>query len=429
MLNDNNFYYSSYAVNKNFIYSKLYNVEDKNMRGVLIAAILFSCIIVSATIGFIFAVGSDYVSTCGNTLYVDDDGGADYVRIQDAIDNASDGDTVFVYSGTYFENLVVDKSINLIGEDKNTTVIDGRQLDDTIWIKTSSVRLSELSIVNSKPGPWGDGISVIEKRWWPESDPPILLSDIVISDCVLKNNMLGIRLTITDNVDIVNCEIYNNSGQSVYLVESSNVDVHHCIIHDNGEVFGGGIYLDDAPDREDSGCKNVKIHNNSIFYNVGSGIHLCGRSIHTNVEICYNEIYGQTTDGISISGDHIVDIHDNVIVGNGVFEPGFFWGGVRLQRCMGSVTVRRNNIAGNVPCGVHTVRSTKNVIVENNFINNSRNAFFYTDFFSFERWDGNYWDDWRGFGPKIIFGLIEKPILSPWFNFDWNPAREPYDIA
>ena len=57
------------------------------------------------------------------TIYVDANGGADYTKIQDAIDNASDSDTVFVYNGTYYENLVVNKKIGLIGENKHITII------------------------------------------------------------------------------------------------------------------------------------------------------------------------------------------------------------------------------------------------------------------------------------------------------------------
>jgi nitrous oxidase accessory protein len=56
-----------------------------------------------------------------DTIVVPDD----YVSIQGAIDNASEGDTIYVKEGTYHENLVVNKSLSLIGENVDTTIIDG----------------------------------------------------------------------------------------------------------------------------------------------------------------------------------------------------------------------------------------------------------------------------------------------------------------
>jgi parallel beta-helix repeat protein len=49
----------------------------------------------------------------------------DYASIQEAIDNAADGDTIFVKEGTYHENVVVNKSLSLVGENVDTTIIDG----------------------------------------------------------------------------------------------------------------------------------------------------------------------------------------------------------------------------------------------------------------------------------------------------------------
>ena len=59
------------------------------------------------------------------TWTVDDDGPADFYTIQGAINAASPGDTIFVYSGTYYENVVVNKTVSLIGENRSNTIIDG----------------------------------------------------------------------------------------------------------------------------------------------------------------------------------------------------------------------------------------------------------------------------------------------------------------
>ena len=61
------------------------------------------------------------------TLYVGGIGPGNYTKVQDAVDNASSGDTVFVYddSSPYKENISISKSLTIRGENKQTTIIDG----------------------------------------------------------------------------------------------------------------------------------------------------------------------------------------------------------------------------------------------------------------------------------------------------------------
>ena len=60
------------------------------------------------------------VKAVSKTIVVPDN----YPTIQAAIDNASEGDTIFVKKGVYVENPVVNKSVSLVGEDRDATVID-----------------------------------------------------------------------------------------------------------------------------------------------------------------------------------------------------------------------------------------------------------------------------------------------------------------
>ena len=71
--------------------------------------------------------------------------------IQDLINNASSGDTIFIPSGTYYENIIINKSINLIGEDKDTTIIDGRGNGTVIYICAKDVNVSCFTIQNGEP--------------------------------------------------------------------------------------------------------------------------------------------------------------------------------------------------------------------------------------------------------------------------------------
>ena len=76
-----------------------------------VAAVWMSLVLL---LSFIVIVVDLFPPAGGITITVDDSGGADFEKIQDAVNASSDGDTVFVYNGTYYENVVVNKSINVI---------------------------------------------------------------------------------------------------------------------------------------------------------------------------------------------------------------------------------------------------------------------------------------------------------------------------
>jgi len=108
--------------------------------------ILFLGVVINSTVAINIPLNPISI---GKTLYVGGTGPDNYTSIQDAINDASDGDTVFVFNGIYYENVEVDKSINLIGENKFTTIIDGEGNGDIVKVATDWVNISSFTINNS----------------------------------------------------------------------------------------------------------------------------------------------------------------------------------------------------------------------------------------------------------------------------------------
>jgi parallel beta-helix repeat protein len=103
-------------------------------------------------------------SKYGYYLFVGGNGSGNFSTIQDAIDNANDGDTVFVFdeSSPYYENIVINKSIDLIGENKDTTVIDGRGYKWTVFVLSEKVLVTGFTIQNATREDIGAGIYIYE---------------------------------------------------------------------------------------------------------------------------------------------------------------------------------------------------------------------------------------------------------------------------
>jgi len=106
-------------------------------------------------------ISSTYIEKCKASVlpkfYVDDDYDINtpgwhidhFDKIQDAIDNATSGDRIVVYSGTYYENIVINKKLDLFGEDRDITIIDGNESGNVLTISATNVNISHFTIENS----------------------------------------------------------------------------------------------------------------------------------------------------------------------------------------------------------------------------------------------------------------------------------------
>ncbi|HWQ96087.1 MAG TPA: NosD domain-containing protein, partial [Candidatus Methylomirabilis sp.] len=166
-------------------------------------------------------------TTEAKTITVADIRGADYSRIQNAIDNAQSGDTILVQNGNYFENLSIDKSLIIkglsVGEEK--PLIYEKKRDTTVVILADNVTLDGFRITNSDRIR-GKGILVLGKN-------------SVIRNNSIWNNIIGIILRNSRNNTIFSNTV-SNSVQSIIIEYSDNNLLSDNILSKNT----GGIYLD-----------------------------------------------------------------------------------------------------------------------------------------------------------------------------------------
>jgi len=352
------------------------------MKKTLIGLILCSLMMLSTAVPATATTEPKTAShplTTGNTLYVGGSGPNNYTKIQDAINDAITGDTVFVYdeSSPYWENLYVTKSITLNGEDRNTTIINGKNNGETILIKGDSVTIKGFTIQH---GGW--------LGWWKKEGILIRGNSSTIQGNIIQNNYNGIALT---------------NGPGFYQPH------HHLIINNiirSNRLIGITSRI---------GIINSNISGNYITDNGEYGIGLSG-TISSENTIIHNIISGNHNHGIVLVGTR------NTIVENTVQNH------TRLMGLRG--------------IGIEIIGSN-NSIIRNNLINNSRHAFQKeyaqnsADVGNKTKennvWDANYWGQLLA-EPKRIDGRVfyeRRMFISlsvPWFAFDTHPAQEPYDI-
>jgi parallel beta-helix repeat protein len=204
-------------------------------------------------------------------LYVDDDNingpwdgsiNHPFKTIQDGINSAYDGWTVFVKNGYYNENLIVNKSINLDGEDKNFTIIDGGGNSHVVTVSKPNVRISDLTIQNSGNNPFEAGIKTLT-----------LDSNVTIKNNIIQDNGIGIFLNYA----------YENSWNIVKNnVIKNNIDGMNIHWANNNQVISNKIQYNENNGLEMESSRETLIEKNLISNNGGYGLLLRAAS-HKNI--------------------------------------------------------------------------------------------------------------------------------------------------
>jgi parallel beta-helix repeat protein len=191
---------------------------------------------------------------------VNDDGGADFTTIQEAIDFARDGDQIFVYAGTYLEHLIINKSVSLFGENRKTTIIDGESAENVIYISAEDVTITEFTIQNGEYGIFCD-----------ESE------DMTITYCEIKDYTTGIYHNKTKGGYVAYNDI-SNGEQGIVTFEAYNDAIRYNTISYN-TVYGAKDYNSQLKN-----CFNWNyFHHNHIAYYYDPNVNLTTLEFDGNV--------------------------------------------------------------------------------------------------------------------------------------------------
>ena len=232
----------------------------------------------------------------GDTIYVGGSGPGNYSSIQAAIDNASSGDTVFVFndSSPYFERIIIDKSINLKGENRESTEIYGDYEGDVVNISADHVKFTGLTIKYS--GNWNAGI-IIQSNF------------NFIEHNILLRNSDGVRIKSSHD-NIITGNIIESDEKDIYILENSNDN-----IIDNNTLRGGwaGIYVRYSSDR------NIYSNNTVSYCYLGIGI------LDSSDSIIVSNTVKKSKYGIGIDNANNSFIYENIIADNeesglGIYE-------------------------------------------------------------------------------------------------------------
>ena len=275
------------------------------------------------------AFGAVSVEASPATIVVPDD----QPTIQQGVDAASSGDTVYVRSGTYYEHVTIDKSLTLQGEDRETTIIDGGGSGKVIYVTANHVTISGLTVTNGE-----NGIHLIP-NW---SIHHITVRDVIITsnsyrafwaghsggyhlieDCIISDNGGASYAHQFGNSIIRNCEVFGNGG-GFSVAWGSGTLITNNRVHDNGSY---GIWFDSM--------SYSTMEKNEVYNNLGSGIGVgyVGRYNTLRDNIVHHNLVGIEMNYPPVIGNKVYHnaLIDNTLqvreLGSNIWDNGYPSGG------------------------------------------------------------------------------------------------------
>ena len=295
------------------------------------------------------------------TIIVDKGGGGNYTMIQAAINAANVGDTIYVWAGTYYEYIIMNKTVTLIGNGTLNTTINGGGSGNVVHITADWVNITGFTIKNSGSSIFNSGIKFSNVK-----------NCCIYNNNVSDNGRMGICINFSSTNRILNNTCNSNNDYGIYLLSSpSNIIKNNYCFNNTLDAIG-----------LQSSSNNI-INNNSFSYN-RFGIELVSSS--SNI----------ISDNSILHNSHGIDLEyssSNIIINNTCsFNT---WSGIDLEHSPNNF-INNNSCHLNTIVGIDLYYSSNNNITNNSFNLNkygiileySSSNIINKDFCNSNSWDG-----------------------------------------
>jgi parallel beta-helix repeat protein len=282
------------------------------------------------------------------TWYVDDNlqdfPYADFTKIQDAVNIALPGDTIIVYNGSYYENVDVDKQLNLTGI--GIPIVNASGEGSPISFYADGCILEGFKIKNS-----GE-----EYGYYNDAGVRLLSDNNLVKNNNITNNLIGVFSLNSKNNTITQNDIINNFVFGTYLRNTSDTKFINNYVFNNTLL---GIRVSDSV-------------NNNLSDNILSNNHLGNIDLYDSKEniIANNSIFDNLTPPPPGWSLQLYESNNNVVINNeilGMTVDKLVTVGFDLQRSNNNIIA--NNRIANYSRGIEIYNSNYNQIYHNNFIN------------------------------------------------------------
>ncbi len=199
---------------------------------------LVQYLLIAVLLSVVFLVFPMSKTVEAETIYVDDAGDTEFSTIQAAINAANESDTIEVYSGTYNENIVINKTLTINGAGAEKTSIIGISSDkNTVEINADNVDLSGF-LINNNAG-----------KDYPKPFNSLYMEGVsfcIISQNIFEDGENGLYLVGSNN-NLINLNTFrDNTQKGIFISHSDSNTLNNNIIKDNGD----GVYFYDSNSNE-----------------------------------------------------------------------------------------------------------------------------------------------------------------------------------